>query len=84
MAHLIKIGNSQGVRIPKPLIEQAELEGKELQLELVEGGLLITPAKQPRAGWAEAIESQLAAKGGEVTDDEWLDMPLETGDELEW
>ena len=33
MAHLVKIGNSQGIRIPKPLVEQAQLEGKELKLQ---------------------------------------------------
>ena len=50
MAHLIKIGNSQGIRIPKPLIEQAQLQGKELKFQLVAGGLLITPESAPRAG----------------------------------
>ena len=34
MASLIKIGNSQGVRIPKLLIEQAQLENRELSLEV--------------------------------------------------
>jgi len=31
MAHLVRIGNSQGIRIPKAFIEQAHLEGKERQ-----------------------------------------------------
>ena len=42
MAHLVRIGNSQGIRIPKPFIEQAHLEGKELKFEVLNGGLLIT------------------------------------------
>jgi antitoxin MazE len=46
MAYLVKIGNSQGIRIPKPLIEQAHLEGKELQLQVVNGGLFIAPIKR--------------------------------------
>ncbi len=29
MTTLIRIGNSQGVRIPKAIVEQAQLEGKE-------------------------------------------------------
>jgi len=45
MTHLVKIGNSQGIRIPKPLVEQAQLEGKELKLQLVSNGLLISPEK---------------------------------------
>jgi antitoxin MazE len=84
MAHLIKIGNSQGIRIPKPLIEQAQLEGKELQLQLVEGGLLISPEARVREGWKNAIEQTIAAHGRESLDQEWLDLPLESDDELQW
>ncbi len=43
MAHLVKIGNSQGIRIPKPLIQQAHLEGKELDIQVVNQGILVTP-----------------------------------------
>jgi len=57
MAHLIRIGNSQGIRIPKPIIEQAELEDKELVFKVVEESLLIQPVSKARQGWAEAIEA---------------------------
>ena len=76
MTHLVKIGNSQGIRIPKPLVEQAQLEGKELKLQLVKNGLLISPEKQTRAGWEEEIERTISAQGQEVIDAEWLDLPL--------
>ena len=84
MARLVKIGNSQGIRIPKPLVEQAQLEGKELKLQLVNNGLLISPEKQVRAGWEEEIEQTIAAQGQEVIDAEWLDLPLASDDDLEW
>ena len=84
MAHLVKIGNSQGIRIPKPLVEQAHLEGKELKLQLVSDGLLITPEKEARDGWKEAIEGAIAAQGQETLDSEWLDTALASDDELEW
>ncbi|HFD32627.1 MAG TPA: AbrB/MazE/SpoVT family DNA-binding domain-containing protein [Gammaproteobacteria bacterium] len=84
MAHLVKIGNSQGIRIPKPLVEQAHLEGKELKLQLVSEGLLITPEKEARDGWKEAIEGVIVAQGQEALDSEWLDAPLASDDELEW
>ncbi len=51
-AKVIKIGNSKGVRIPKALIEQANL-GDEVELEVQEGKLVIKPAGGPRAGWEE-------------------------------
>ncbi len=84
MAHLVRIGNSQGIRIPKPLIQQARLEGKELDIQVVNQGILVTPSKIPREGWEKAIEAVLADKGSEKTDDEWLDATLTSGDDLEW
>jgi antitoxin MazE len=51
MAKIIQIGNSQGIRIPKPLIALANLEGKELEYVLMDSGLLITPEKKVRVGW---------------------------------
>jgi len=84
VAHLVKIGNSQGIRIPKPLVEQAQLEGKELKLQLVNDGLLISPDKEPREGWKEAIEKTIAAQGHEVVDDEWINVTLVANDDLEW
>ena len=84
MTHIVKIGNSQGIRIPKPLIEQADLEGKELKLQLVKNGLLITPEKNARDGWEEIIEQSIAANGIESPDEEWLDVSNSSDDELEW
>ncbi|WP_435189595.1 AbrB/MazE/SpoVT family DNA-binding domain-containing protein [Pseudothioglobus sp. nBUS_23] len=51
MAKIIQIGNSQGIRIPKPLIALANLEGKELEYVVMDSGLLITPEKKVRVGW---------------------------------
>jgi len=51
MAKIIQIGNSQGIRIPKPIIALAELEDKELEFVVMDSGLLITPQKKVRVGW---------------------------------
>ena len=56
MAKIIQIGNSQGIRIPKPLIALANLEGKELEYVLMDSGLLITPEKKVRVGWENNID----------------------------
>lgn len=56
MAHLIKIGNSQGIRIPQPLIKQANLQNEEFEIQVVENGLLITPIKKSRKGWEEQFK----------------------------
>ena len=84
MAHLVKIGNSQGIRIPKPLIEQADLEGKELKFQLINGGLFITPVLKSREGWAKSIEKTLISQGIETLDEAWLNSELTTDKDLEW
>ena len=51
MAKIVKIGNSQGIRIPKPLISLANLENQELDFIVLDSGLLITSKKKSRVGW---------------------------------
>jgi antitoxin MazE len=78
-ARIVRIGNSQGVRLPKPLLEQAGLRG-EVELHAEPGRIVIEPARKPRAGWAEA--ARLMRERGE---DGLLDAPSPTRfDEEEW
>ena len=51
MAQIIKIGNSQGIRIPKPILTIANLENQELDFIILNEGLLIAPEKKSRIGW---------------------------------
>jgi antitoxin MazE len=48
--NLIQIGNSKGIRIPKNLIQQYQLEG---QIDLIPSnkGLMIVSSSKPRADW---------------------------------
>ena len=52
-AKLVKIGNSRGIRLAKPLLEVAGLTD-EVEIEAAPGVLTIRPSAHPRAGWAEA------------------------------
>jgi antitoxin MazE len=62
MAKIIKIGNSQGIRIPKPIIALANLENIELDFVVLDSGLLITPNKKARVGWTNIVkQDQLTA-----------------------
>jgi antitoxin MazE len=61
---IVAIGNSQGVRIPKPLLEQTGLSG-EVEISAQAGTLVISPAKRPRAGWAVAFR-EMANKGDDA------------------
>jgi len=51
MAQIIKIGNSQGIRIPKPIVSISNLENQELDFVVLNEGLLITPEKKSRISW---------------------------------
>jgi antitoxin MazE len=57
--NIVNIGNSQGVRIPKILLEQSKLSG-EVELEVKGDSIIISPARKPRQGWAEQIKKALA------------------------
>ncbi len=78
---IIKIGNSQGVRIPKILLEQAALKD-EVELTLEHGQIIIRPAHRVRHDWDERFKA-MAERG----DDQLLDgdvlLPT-TWDEEEW
>ena len=53
---LVRIGNSRGIRIPKPLIEQCRL-GEKVELRIENDCLVISPERLPRAGWDEAFRA---------------------------
>jgi antitoxin MazE len=59
--HLIQIGNSRGIRIPKSLIEEYQLNG-EIELIPSRSGLLITASSKPRDGWEEAFKNSSAGQ----------------------
>ena len=78
---IVKIGNSQGVRIPKLLLERSNL-AEEVELEAEDDRIIIRSTRQPREGWASAFRA-MAERG----DDELLDKnPLAQTrwDEGEW
>ena len=84
MTTLTKIGNSQGIRIPKPLIQQAHLENVSLELEVLENGLLIKPMNNTsRDTWKENIEKVLS-KNKNASDDGVLEDFLNDNDLEEW
>ena len=60
-ARLVRIGNSRGVRLPKPLIEEARLTD-EVEVRVRAGALIIKSAARPRAGWAGAAK-QMRQRG---------------------
>lgn len=76
---IIQIGNSQGVRIPKVLLEDSRITG-EVDLELHPDGILVRNAQKRRSGWDEAFKLM-----SENEDDELADIDTSTNfDKKEW
>jgi antitoxin MazE len=68
-ARIVKIGNSRGIRIPKPLIQETGLTG-EVELVVGENRLVISPVQRPRSGWSEAFKAMAAAGDDALLDAE--------------
>jgi antitoxin MazE len=78
---IVRIGNSQGVRIPKPLLEQTGLSG-EVEMIAQDGSLVIRTARRPRAGWITAFQ-EMARRGEDALLDN-VSPSLATWDEDDW
>jgi antitoxin MazE len=84
MTTLIRIGNSQGIRIPKAVIKQARLENKQLEFKIIDDGLLIQPVKKNREDWKEQFDKAFKSQELSESDQEWLDAPLVNDEDWEW
>ena len=80
-ASIIRIGNSHGIRIPKPIIAQCGFED-EVEFSVQNNALIIKSIKSSRKDWDAAFK-KMVAEG----DDQLLDPEISTPtdwDESEW
>ncbi len=78
---LQRIGNSQGVIIPKPLLAQVGLTG-EIEMSVERDAIVLRkPRPAVRAGWAEASRAIVAAGDGGLV---WPEFPNSGDSELTW
>jgi antitoxin MazE len=79
---LRKMGNSQGVLIPKPFLSELGLEMGEVDIQIEQDAIVIRkPTKAVRAGWAEAAQ-KLAQSGDDAL--VWPEFANEDDAELKW
>jgi antitoxin MazE len=64
---LVQIGNSRGIRLPKTVLEEANL-ADEVELKAEPGCIIIRSVRPPRMGWEEA-----AKKMRELGEDRLID-----------
>ena len=76
-----KMGNSQGVLIPKPILAQLGLQGTA-DLQVRDGVIEIRPVRRnPREGWADDAR-RLAGHGADAL--VWPEVANQGDDELVW
>lgn len=82
---LRKMGNSTGMIIPKAVLDELGLKsGAKVELRVVDGEVVVRPARRKvREGWEEAAKI-IGAQGLTEEEREWLDMPNEFDEEWEW
>ncbi len=85
-ARIVRIGNPQGVRLPKAVLAASGLSG-EVEIEAADGQVVIRPARHPREGWEEAAREMHANGGDRLLDpeivSEW-DLTEWTWGDNEW
>ncbi|MCO5067108.1 MAG: AbrB/MazE/SpoVT family DNA-binding domain-containing protein [Kiritimatiellae bacterium] len=77
---LIAVGNSRGVRIPKPLIQQCGLTD-EVELVVQDNSIVIHSPRKPREGWGAAFAQMAQLKDDRLLDP---DSPPSRWDAEEW
>lgn len=80
-AQIVRIGNSQGVRIPKPFLQQSGI-AKDVDIEVQGNQIVLRSLRRPREGWEESFR-QMASKGDDRLLDEKL-LQQTSWDEEEW
>ena len=77
---LVRIGNSRGIRIPKPILEQCGFQDA-VELRIEDDHQVITKQHAPREGWEEAFRA-----AGPSTHDELLlgTLPMNNFDREDW
>ncbi len=78
--NVVRIGNSRGIRIPKPVLEQCRL-GESVELRVEDDKIVISAHRAQREGWSEAF---MAAKRSAPDPLLLGDIPANRFDEEEW
>jgi len=79
---IIRIGNSQGVRIPKPLIEESGIT-EEIEMILRDNEIVLRSAETTRKNWEASFEKMAERDDDILLDQSEAEIPSEW-DEAEW
>ncbi|MFH1966175.1 MAG: AbrB/MazE/SpoVT family DNA-binding domain-containing protein [Acidobacteriota bacterium] len=82
LTQIVKIGNSQGIRIPKIILEESKI-GSEVELIAEHEQIIIRSVKKNRSGWEESFKSMALNNDDKLPDEEQL-LHQSSWDEEEW
>ena len=80
---IVKIGNSQGIRIPKILLRQLQLTG-EVELTVKHNQLVIKPGQRPRHDWDEQFRKMSERRDDRLLDKDAVSLTQWDQDEWQW
>jgi len=80
---IVKVGNSQGIRIPKIVLEQLNM-GEEVELAIQQNQLVIRPLRHQRYGWEEQFRLMAEHGDDQLLDKEVASLTKWDVDEWEW
>jgi len=81
LINIIPIGNSKGIRIPKAILDQCDIEN-EVDLEVENGKIIIEPIKRtPRNGWTESLIQMAKTGEDQLLFEDAIDLEME---DWEW
>ena len=71
---IVPIGNSKGIRIPKSILEQCDIQ-REVELKVEESRIIIMPVENhPRQGWEDAFRRMSANQDDELIIPDEVDL----------
>ena len=73
-ANIIKIGNSQGVRLPKTLLAISGIQST-VEIRVIDGAIVIRPDQAPRSGWDASFQAMASSND---------DLLLDANTPTEW
>jgi antitoxin MazE len=79
---LVRIGNSQGVRIPKLVIEEIGLT-EEIEMILRENHIILRSSERARKGWDHAFDKMAQENDDQLLNKEEIERPSQW-DKTEW
>jgi antitoxin MazE len=78
---VVQIGNSKGIRIPKAILKQCQIED-QVDLEVEDGKIILEARKKtPRKGWEKAFKAMATSQDDALLIDDNIDVEM---DDWEW